>query len=46
MKAETTLRLLFPALASALRLVWTRQRCQVAFISLARATVMSSWASG
>jgi len=45
MKAETTLRLLFPAWGSALRMVWTRQRRQVAFISLARAPVMPSWAS-
>ena len=45
MKAETTRRLLLPAWASALRMVWTRQRCQVAFISLATAALMPSWAS-
>src|SRR5271154_4508248 len=45
MKAETTLRLLLPAWASALRIVWTRQRCQVAFISLATAALIPSWAS-
>src|SRR4029077_14733416 len=49
MKAETTRRLLLPAWASALRMVWTRQRCQVAFISLALmpswAALMPSWAS-
>jgi hypothetical protein len=28
-----------------LRMVWTRQRCQVAFISLATAALMLSWAS-
>src|SRR5580693_4598186 len=43
MKAETTRRLLLPAWASALRMVWTRQRCQVAFISLATAALMPSW---
>ena len=31
--------------ASALRIVWTRQRCQVAFISLATAALIPSWAS-
>jgi hypothetical protein len=40
MKAETTRRLLFPAWASALRMVWTRQRCQLAFIILATAALM------
>ena len=40
MKAETTRRLLLPAWASALRMVWTPQRCQVAFISLATAALM------
>ena len=45
MKAETTRRPLLPAWASALRMVWTRQRCQVAFISLATAALMPSWAS-
>ena len=30
MKAETTRRPLLPAWASALRMKWTRQRCQVA----------------
>ncbi len=44
-EAETTRRLLFPAWASALRMVWTRQRCQVAFTSLATAALMPSWAS-
>ena len=34
-KAETTRRVLFPASASALRMVWTRQRCEVAFIRCA-----------
>src|SRR5579883_197118 len=45
MKAETTRRLLLPAWARALRIVWTRQRCQVAFISLATAALIPSWAS-
>src|ERR1700683_136960 len=45
MKAETTRRLLLRAWARALRMVWTRQRCQVALISLAIAALMPSWAS-
>jgi hypothetical protein len=45
MKAETTRWLLLPAWARALRMVWTRQRRQVAFISLAMAALMPSWAS-
>jgi hypothetical protein len=45
MKAETTRLLLLPAWASALRIVCTRQRCQIAFISLATAALTPSWAS-
>ena len=45
MKAETTRRPLLPAWARALRMKWTRQRCQVAFITLATAALMPSWAS-
>ena len=45
MKAETTRRPLLPACASTLRMKWTRQRCQVAFSTLATAALMPSWAS-
>ena len=45
MKAETTRRPLRPAWASTLRMKWTRQRCQVAFITLATDALMPSWAS-
>ena len=45
MKAETTRRPLLPAWASALRMKWTRQRCQVALSTLATAALMPSWAS-
>ena len=45
MKAETTRRPLLPAWASALRMKWTRQRCQVACSTLATAALMPSWAS-
>jgi hypothetical protein len=40
MKAETTRRPLRPACASAFRMKWTRQRCQVAFNTLAIAALM------
>src|SRR5215218_73256 len=45
MKAETTRRPLLPACARALRMKWTRQRCQVALSTLATAALMPSWAS-
>src|SRR5580658_9227869 len=45
MKAETTRRPLRPACARALRMKWTRQRCQVAFSTLAIAALMPSCAS-
>jgi len=45
MKAETTRRPLFPAWASALRMKWTRQRCQVAQSTFDTAALMPSWAS-
>ena len=45
MKAETTRRPLLPAWASALRMKWTRQRCQVALSTLATAALMPSCAS-
>ena len=45
MKAETTRRPLLPACARALRMKWTRQRCQVAVRTLETAALMPSWAS-
>ena len=45
MKAETTRRPLLPAWASALRMKWTRQRCQLALSTLAKVALMPSWAS-
>jgi len=45
MNADDTRRLLLPAWARALRMAWTRQRRQVAFISLATAALMPSRAS-
>jgi len=45
MKAETTLRPLFPAWARALRWKWTRHLCQVALRTFETAALMPSWAS-
>src|SRR5580692_7070239 len=45
MKAETTRRPLLPACDRALRMKCTRQRCQVAFSTLATAVLMPSCAS-
>src|SRR3954463_9536627 len=45
MKAETTRLPLLPACARALRMKWTRQRCQVAVKILETAALMPSWAS-
>src|SRR5206468_3596289 len=44
-KAATTRRPCLPACASALRMKWTRQRCQVACKTLAMAAFSPSWAS-
>jgi hypothetical protein len=46
MKAETTRRPLLPAWAIALRMKWTRQRCQLAVSTFDTFTLMPSWASG
>ena len=45
MKAETTRRPLLPACARALRMKWTRQRCQVALRTLVTVALIPSWAS-
>ena len=45
MKAETTRRPFLLACASALRMKWTRQRCQEAPRTLATAAFNPSWAS-
>jgi hypothetical protein len=42
MKAETTRRPLLPAWASALRMKWTRQRCQLAVSTFDTAALMTS----